>query len=422
MPDLFEQTSERLTYKFYSDATINPSTEPTPASDPGASGGQILRHVSHNLSLAKEAYAGEEIRTDKQRPMEKHGTRRVPGTVNGLLSPKTQEEWLEAALGGTWSAAVISANQSDFTSVSASNPGSSFTFAAGNPVTKGFRASDIVRFTNLSDTDNNSKNFVVLGFSGTQNRIMSVYPAPDTMTADTSFSLVTVGRSLIMPSSAHVKRKLAVEVYNSDGDIARLFTEGRVAGFTLQMAPNQDAQINFTGAWRNRKHFSAGSAPFFTAPTAETTTEIISSMDGLLVLNGAVVAITTGLTINFNRAPSQPAQLHTQGLTPGTVLANAVINGEFTAFLADTTFMDLFDDQTTLKATEFGLIAYLPADDSAAAAGMTFFLPRVKINSNNEQVIDGAKAMQCGFAAARYFGAGPGIESTSIRITDTDVT
>lgn len=417
MPELFEATSERLVFKSYSDPTIDPTTEPAPGTDPAATGGQILRHVSHNLSLTKEEYVGDEVRTDKQRPMAKHGTRRVPGTINGLLSPLTQSELFEAVLGGTWSGAAVEADQSDLVSVSASSALSRFTFGGGNPVSLGFRVGDILRFSNLSDDDNNGKNFAILAFGGSNNREVTVYPAPDTHTADSSFSLTTVGRSLIMPSSAHVKRKFAVEVYNSDGDIARLFTEGRFSGFDLSIAPNQDAQVNFTGLWRNRVVYDGGDAPFFTAPSAVTDTDIISSMDGLLRMNGATVAIVTGLSINFNRAPTAPAQLHTQGLTPGILLANAIVTGSFTVFLQDRTFLDAFDE-----AAEFELLAYLPASNGLAPDAISIYLPRIKINSNNETTVEGAKAIECGFTAARYLGSSAGVESTSIRITDTNVT
>ncbi|MGD9880456.1 MAG: phage tail tube protein, partial [Reyranella sp.] len=230
MPQLLESTSERLVYKAYASAVIDPTTEPSPASDPATSGGQILRHVSHNLSLTKEAYAADEIRTDKQRPMEKHGTRRVPGTINGLLSAGTHQDLFEAVLGGTWSVSAITASQTDFTSVTADASTAKFTFSAGNPVTKGFRVGDIIQFADLSDADNNGVNFMFIGFGGTSNREVSVYPAPETMTADSAFTLTTIGRSLITPSSAHVARKYAVEVHNSDGDISRLFTEGLFSG------------------------------------------------------------------------------------------------------------------------------------------------------------------------------------------------
>lgn len=417
MSDLLESTSESLRYKFYADATIDPSTAAVPATDPAITGGQILRHVSHNLSLTKDTYSADEVRTDKQRPMEKSGTRRVPGTINCLLSAKTHEDLVEACLGGTWTVAAITGSQTDFTSAACDNSTSKITFVGGDPVSVGFRVGDIINFASLSDTDNNGKNFVILGFSGSSNRVVEVYPAPDTMSADTSFTITTVGRSLYMPASAHVKRKVALEVYNTDGDISRLFTEMRFAGFSFSVAPNQNAQINYTLLGRDRYVYSGASAPFFTAPTAETATDLISSMDGLLRINGVTVGVCTGLSFSFMRSATAPAQLSAAGLTAGVLLANATITGEFTVFLKDTTFLDAFGSDTEME-----LLAYLPASNGLAPAAMTFYLPRIKLTSNNETTIDGAKAVQCGFTAAKYLGSAPGVVATSIRITDTDVT
>jgi len=421
MADLLENTSERVVIKSYASAVIDPTVEAVPTTDPGITGGQILRHVTHGFSLTKDAYTPTEIRTDKQTPMEKHGTRRVPGSINGLLSPLTYKEPLAACLGGTWTAAAITADNTTLTSVAFDNATGTATFAAGDPVATGFRVGDTLRFAGDSAVANNGVNFTALSFGGTSNRTVTIYPAPTTAAADTSFSVTTVGNSIFMPASAHVKRKYAVEVYNSDGDISRLFTEGRFSGFDFSIAPNQNAQINFSGLWRNRKVLSGASAPFFTAPTAETTSDVISSMDGLLMANGSVLGVATGVSIKFNRAPTGPAQINRQGLTPGILLANAVVTGDFTVFLQDTTFMDLFDDPTTMQATEFGLLIYLPSSGIAAADAVTLFLPRIKINSNSESVVEGAKAIQCGFAAARYFGSAGGIESTTVRICDTNV-
>lgn len=419
MADLFEAVSERIVHKRYASPTIDPATEPTPSSDPGASGGQVLRYRSHALSLTKEQFTPDEMRTDQQQPMAKEGTRRVPISLQGWLSCLTYEELFEEVLRGTWSVAAIADSNTEFTSVAADNATSSMTYAGGDPVSEGYRVGDITQYANLSESANNGINFLITGFSGTSNRVVTVYPAPTTMSADSAFTVTTVGRSLIAPASSPVKRKSAIEVYNADADISRLFTEGRISGVTVAAAPDQGVALTFTGMARNRKVYSAGSAPFFTAPTAETATEIIHSMDGLLIKNGAVIGAVTGVSFQFNRAPSAPAQLHSKGLTAGIVLANAVGSGEFTAFLADTTYLDLFDDPTTMKATDFSLMLFAPESAAAAAHGVVFFLPRVKLGGNNETTVDGAKALQCTFSFARYLGSAPGVESTSLRIVDT---
>jgi len=416
MTDLFEVTAQRLAYKFYTDAGIDPEV------DPGSTGGQVLRHRdSPTLSMTKEGYTADEIRTDKQQPMSRDGTRRVPITIPGLLSCLTQADLFEAVLGGTWSATPIEITETEVTSIAAAKSTSKFIFASGDPVASGLRVGHMFRLTDASEAANNAMNFVVLGFGGTGNRDITVFPEPADMSADTGFTLTTVGGRVFIPSTGHVKRKMALELNNADADLSRLITEARLSGFTFTAAPDANVQIDFTGLGRNRKIFDGADAPFFTAPTAETTTDVISSMDGLLRLNGETIGITTGLNFTFNRAPTAPAQMNRKGLTAGILLANAVGSGSFTVFLKDRTFYDLFDDPETMKATEFELLAYMPASDIAASPAMTFYLPRCKIGSNNETTIEGAKALECSFAFARYIGNAPGVESTSIQICDTEV-
>lgn len=417
MQTVAEALSERLVVKAYTDPEYDATSEPAPATDPGATDGETWRFVSHNLSLARQSYSPNEMRTDQQQPIDKLGTRTVPVTTNHLLSCATHMTALEAVLGGTWSAAAVELDNTDLTSAAADNATAKFTFGGGDPVALGLRVGDTVRFASLSEAANNAINFLILAFGGTSNREMTVYPAPTDQGADSAFTVATVGRSLIATAIAPIRRKFALEAYTFDSDIAHLFTEIRFGGFNLNLAPNQDARIDFTGLGRGRTVYDGGSTPFFSGPVAQTVTEVISSMDGLLRMDGAIVGVATGLTLGFNRALSAPAQLERTGLAAGVVAtANAVIAGEFTVFETGRGFHDKYD-----AASEFELFGYMPDSIGDAAAAMTFFLPRIKIVNVAGTVVDGAKALQCRYSGGRYAGAAPGVESTSLRIVDTEV-
>ncbi|MGE0290331.1 MAG: phage tail tube protein [Bradyrhizobium sp.] len=419
MPTLAENLSNRLVLKAHTSTTYDATAVPDISTDPGSSGGQIWRHVSHNLALPRDNYTANEKRQDQVQPIAKLGTKRVPVTTNHLLSCSTHYLALEACLQGTWTTAVVTADQTDFTSVRAVNSTSVFEFGGGNPATAGFRVGDVIQFSDLSEADNNSKDFIILSMGGTSNREVTVYPAPEDMTADSAFSVTTRGRSLFAPTSSLVSRKYVLETYTPDSDIAKVYSDIRFGGFDLSIAPNQMTQINFAGMGRDREVFSGGSAPFFGSPTAETTTDVISSMDGLLRLNGSTLAVATGFSLNWNKALSAPAVVNSSGLSAGVVAtANAVVSGQFTVFEVDTAFHTLYD-----AGTEFEFIGYFPESDSAGAPnGMVFFLPRVKITNMTETEVDGGLALQCEFSASRYFGSGGGIESTALRIVDTTLT
>lgn len=413
---LAEGVSARIAYKFYSDAAITPGSEPAPGTDPGASGAQILRRVSSSLSLAKDTYQSAEIRTDRQIGDFRHGTKRVQGNVSGELSPLTYADFFEAACRGTWSASAITDDEATFTSVAADNATSKFTLGGGNPVTEGWRVGMIIRFTNLSEAANNSKNFVILAFAGANNREVTVYPAPTTHTADTDFDVTTVGRQLIVPASGHVSRKVAVEIYNEDVDVARLFTENRLGGFNVQLPATGMSTVDFDLMGRNMQVYESGAAPFFTAPSAVTTTGLLAAVNGLLRIGGSTVAVVTAANIQMQLSASGDAVVGSD-LVPEIFLGRANVTGQMTAFFENP---DLIED--FINEAEIEFLGFLTTSNAAAAAAMTFYLPRIKLGGADLQTQgEGGQSITLPFQALRYQGAAAGVESTTIQIVDTEV-
>jgi hypothetical protein len=416
MTGLAESVSERLVYKLYSTAVIDATTEPVATVDPAITGGQILRHVSHNLSLTKDNYRPNEKRQDAQQTMGKHGSRTVPGTINGFLSPGTHADLFKAVMRSAW-VAPLTLTEVDLTSFAYDSTTKKVTFGGGDPVALGLKVGMIGQFSNLATAGNNAKNVIILGFSGTNNRVMEIYPTLTTETADTSFSFTTIGKTIGNPATNALRTdyKFAWEVHNPDIDLSRFYTECRMGGFDLSAGVNANVGLNFSLLGRNRQILTGAAAPFFTAPAAETTTDIPTSMQGLLRLNGATIGVVTGLNIKVELGPEAAKAQNDAGLVAGILLGDFVLTGDFTVFLSDGVVLSAFDNETEME-----LIAYLPTSKADAAPANAFYMPRIKINSNNESEVNKAKAIQCQFEAARYFGSAPGVPSTTLQIADTN--
>lgn len=413
---LAEGVSARIAYKFYASGTITPGVEPAAATDPGASGAQILRRVASTLALSKDTYQSGEIRSDRQIGDFRHGTRRAQGNISGELSPATYADFFEAAMRGTWSVAAIALDETDLTSVAADNATSKFTFGGGDPVSDGLRVGMVIRFTNLSEADNNSVNYVILGFGGTSNREVTVYPAPTDMTADSEFDVTSVGRQLIVPSSGHVSRKVGVEIWNEDVDIARLFTECRVGGFNMQLPATGMSTVEFDMLGRNMQIYESTAAPFFTSPTAATTTGLLAAVNGLLRIGGSTVAVVTGANIQLQLSPSGDPVVGSD-LLPEIFLGRANVTGQLTAFFDQP---DLIED--FINETEIELLTYLTTSSAAATPAMTAYLPRIKLGGADLQTQgEGGQSITLPFQALKYEGSGAGIEQTTIQICDTEV-
>ena len=76
----------------------------------------------------------------------------------------------------------------DYTTITASNSAATLTFASGDPVAKGLVVGDTIY---PQSGANAGVAFTILGFSGTSNRTISVYPAPNNETAHATTKLVT---------------------------------------------------------------------------------------------------------------------------------------------------------------------------------------------------------------------------------------
>jgi len=413
---LAEGVAARVTYKAYASAAISSTSEPVPATDPAATGGQILRRVSSTLSLGKDTYQSAEIRSDRQIADFRHGVKRVSGSVSGELSPGTYKDLIEAAMRGTWAAPIAKSN-TELTSAAADNATSKFTFGGGDPVTEGFRTGMILRFTNLSEATNNSKNFLITGFGGASNREVSVYPAPTTMSADTAFNVTSTGKSLSIPTSSHVSRKFFFEHYFADLDIARYFTECRIGGFSLNLPPTGMATIDIPVLGRNAAIVMGGSAPFFTAPTAATTTGVLAAVNGLLRVGGSTVAVITGLQMGLNLNPSADPVVGSN-LLPEIFLARANITGTMTAFFEDSTLLGYFDNET-----EVDLLAFMTTSSANAADAMSFYLPRIKVGGGDLPLQgEGGQSISMPFQALLDPGTTAGKVNTTLFINDTQVT
>lgn len=412
-----EGSAIRYAYKFYSSGTIAQNAEANIATDPGASGGKILRRVSASLALRKNTRGSPEVLPSRQLRGFRHTTRWADGNIAGVLSPGTYGDFVEAAARGT-SAAVLGSpiTQATLTSLAADNTLSTLTVAAGDPVAAGLTIGAIINITGLTGAGipNNNVRFVIVGFSGASNRTMQVFPAPTTHTALTTFSIATPGKSVIVPSSGHVKRRVAIERLDTDLARTRLFTEGRVTGFAMSIPPDDNATFTANITARNRRTLTGGSSPYFTSPAAATVTDLVNGLNGALFIGGTAQGVITGINLNFAMPVDAPYVVG-QTFVPDILLGTANLSGDFTALVDDVdAITSAFENET-----EISLLVMLTAGTSTADA-ISIYIPRVKVSGADENAQgEGSQVISGQFQAMEYLGAAVGVTPTTFRYTDT---
>jgi hypothetical protein len=203
-------------------------------------------------------------------------------------------------------------------------------------------------------------------------------------------------------------------MYNSDVDLSRLFTECRIGGFDMKLPATGMSTVDIPVMGRDMETASGASAPFFTSPTAATTTGIFAAVNGLLMVGGTAVGVVTGLDISMNLNPSSDAVVG-QNFVPEIFLERANVTGNMTAFFQDLTLINDFKNET-----EVSVLAYLTTTSTQPAPAVSIYLPRIKFGDGNvNDSGESGQSISLPFQALKADGTVAGDEATTIRMVDT---
>lgn len=340
---------------------------------PAASGAQALRRVSSSLGLAKDAFTSNEVRSDMQIADVRHGSRSVRGSVEGELSNATFDDWLAAVVRGAWVSGV-STSPTDFaTGITPSNSGT-FTFAgAGSLITKGFKVGDIVRVTGV--TGNTNINFRITALTAT---VMTVSPKPTTQTQVASGWTVSVVGSKLLPGI--LTPSFTIEHQHPDLSISERFVGCRIGGASINLPPNGIGTVQWDIQGQDASVLTGGSSPYFTNPTAETSTGVLTGVEGGIRLNATEQAIITGVQMNIsNNLSTQPVVGAT--ISPDIFYGRTVVTGQVSAFLADESLINVFVNESLVD-----LVVQANASGSAPQSFLAFNMQGIKFTGYSKTI------------------------------------
>lgn len=380
---------------------------------PGASSAQALRRVTSTLDLTKEKYTSAEIRTSQQNAKSRHGVRRVAGTIQGEMSPGTYAAEFAQALRRAFSA--VSAITSLSITISGSGPTYTVARAAGSWLTDGIKIGQVVRLTAGSfAAPNLNKNLVVSAVTALN---LTVYVLnASALTAEgpiASATLTVPGKVTYAPASGHTDTSLAYEHWFSDISQSELFLGCQVTQMQMELPPTGLATVSIQLVGKNA---TFDTAQYFTSPTAETTTENLAAVNGLLLVGGVADDVVTGLSITLSSARSGDPVVGANTV-PRMFQGRITCTGQLTAYFEDGTYRDIFDDETETTIT-----CVLSASNDAAADFISITLPRVKFDSSQKNDGEGGIVQTVPFEALQdeTGGAGADTEATTFYIHDSD--
>jgi hypothetical protein len=340
---------------------------------PGSTGGQILRRTSSVFTAAKATFASNEIITHEQSTGVGYGMKSIAGTLAGELSPATYKLLMAASLRKDFAATAAMTIGTDCTSAATAPQ---FVDGSAGFLTAGLKVGDVGQFTGFSTTavNNNGKNFLITAL--TAGNMTGVFLNGDAVLAKVesgSVVFTVVGKKTLAPLTGHTNDYFSYEEWYADLSKSEFFTDVKVGKLDLTLPATGIATVSTTFMGLQR---TLGVSQVLTSPASETTTPILTAVQGALYVQGSAYAIT-GATISID------GTMTAAGAEVGTNIGSDIsrgmikVTGQITGLFKDTVIQALYDAETVSS-----LIMVVADNLTATSAFLAFTLGAIKFTGD----------------------------------------
>jgi hypothetical protein len=377
---------------------------------PGSTGSELVRRVSLDFKKVAPTYSSAELASHQQSTGATEGPGHVEATLSGELSAGTYDLEFAHLLRKAFAATTpISA-----LSVTIAGAGPTYTITRSSGwLTDGIKKGDIIRLSVGSlNAANIAKNLLVVTLTQT---VATVIPLNGVaMVAEgpiTGCTVTVTGKKAYAPSTGHTNVYSSWEKWFSTTSKSELFTDVKPASAAVTIPATGIATVSIPLVGLAR---TLGTSEVLSSPTAETTSDVLAAVQGKVVINGAVTAITgASFTIDGATSTGEPevGSATLSDLQRGRIS----VSGSFTAKFSATTLQTLRDNQTVVT-----LILVVADSALATAEFITFVMPAIKIFTDDAD--DGEKEIirTYNFTAQRYGAGGSGTDSEATIFSTQD--
>jgi hypothetical protein len=381
----------------------------------GGAGAKAMRRVTAAFNLSKETYQSEELRTDYQISDMRHGVRSAEGSLNGELSAGSYADFMAAVLTRDFTAGVtaVHAGTGNLTVGAAVASVYPITRVTGSWIADGFRIGDVIRVsagTGLN-ADVLNKNLLIVALTATVASVVVVNGSTITPSSSSAATAIAVvGKKTWVPQTGHTNDSFTVEEWFANIAQSEVYTGVKVntLGISLPATGMATVDVGFMG----KDLALSQTTQYFTAPT-QSTGGVFAGVNGVVIFNGAPVAVITDASINVNRNLSNATVLGSNSIAE-VFTGRAAVDGSLSVYFENATARNAFRDET-----EVSLIFTLTASNSATADVISITLPRVKLNSFTRDDTETAITASMDFQALLNASNATGGEVTTITIQDS---
>lgn len=377
----------------------------------GATSGKLLRRVTASFNLVKEAYESGEIRTDRQIADFRHGVRSAEGSLNGELSPASYADFMGSIVGRDFTTAPASGGAS--VTIAASGALYTVTRATGSFLTDGFTVGQVVRLTGAGlNAANVGKNLLIAAMTAT---VLTVKVVNGSVLVEegpiASVTTTSVGKTTLVPATGHTDQSYTVEEWYSDIAQSEVYTGMKLNSMAVQLPATGLTTIDFGFAGKDLTQ--SGTSQYFSSPTAQNSNGIFAAVNGVMLVNGAPVALVTSADFSVERATENATAVGSNSVSE-IFTGRIRVTGNLSVYFQDAAFRTYFDAETPVS-----IVLTLTTDSTANSDFVTFTLPKVKLGSFTRDDSELGVIASASFQALLNSNGTAGLPVTTIQIQDS---
>jgi hypothetical protein len=377
----------------------------------GSTGGKLLRRVTASFNLVKEAYESGEIRTDRQIADYRHGVRSAEGSLNGELSPASYADFMGSIVGRDFTTAPASSSAS--VTIAASGALYTVTRSAGDFLTDGFKVGQVVRLTGSGlDAANVAKNLLIASASATVLTVKVVNgSALEEEGPISSVTVTAVGKTTFVPASGHTDQSYTVEEFYGDIAQSEVYTGMKLNSMAVQLPATGLTTVDFGFAGKDLTQ--SGTSQYFSSPTAQNANGIFAAVNGVMLVDGAPVALVTSADFSVERATENATAVGSNSVAE-IFTGRIRVTGNMSVYFQDAAFRTYFDDEVPVS-----IVLTLTTDNAANSEFVTFTMPKVKLGSFTKDDGELGIIASASFQALLNDVTTAGLPATTIQIQDS---
>lgn len=384
----------------------------------GTSGGYVIRRKTSTFELKREVYnTNDEIVAHQQMTSERQGTQMVDGKAAGYFSPGTYSDLFAALLRRDFTAGATTGALINVTAAVTTGAQGTFTRATGSYLTDGFKIGDVLRWTGWTTTAvaNNAHNFMILALTATVMTVLALDGvAIVAKAAGDSVTGLVQGKRTYVPDTGHTNIYYTAEEWDPSISVSEVSTDVVAGAVAVKVPGNGNVELDWTMVGLNQS--APAASAYFTAPTAETSAEVVSSATGALVINGAVNVLITGIdfTIDGQATPADGC-VGTRS-RPDIFRKKVLVKGTITGYVTDSVM-----DNYSRNETEVNLMVAMTTSSAATAEFITLVMQRVKLQTStpNDGEIGRVRSFQFTALYDSTGGSGTAKDKSSISMQDS---